>query len=461
MVYEFEGFRLDPAQRTLLQRDAGRVAIAPRAFEALCFLVAHRGTLVEKSALMSAVWPNVIVSENSLSQCIAAIRRALGDEAGESRYVATVPGRGYQFIATLETPTSEGRPDSSTQPRPTEDAQAYELVLQATSLFTRPNPQNLARAAELFGHAIERDPSYARAYLGRAHTHQMRVVFDCAAPDSLVQCERNARVALSLDSTLAHAHALLGAVNAHRGQWLDAERHFNAGLAADPRDPQVVMPYAMNMLVTPGYLRRALETLREALGHAPALAGIPSALTLVCTVLGMNAEAKSYGELALALGWSRTLGPVADSLALLAVREGAFDRACSVMVDGISAPVAAAGGETAVRLVYDALAKPELREAAVASLKALEAGVAPVDLDRTTRHRFMLWHAQLGALDAAFATGNRLLDHFASFGSIGTVWAVLWQPETEAFRLDQRFMPFCERLGLPTYWARHSKPPGD
>jgi len=172
----------------------------------------------------------------------------------------------------------------------------------------------------------------------------------------------------------------------------------------------------------------------------------------------MNAEAKSYGELALALGWSRTLGPVSDSLALLAVREGAFDRACAVMVDGLSAPVAAAGGEAAVRLVYDALANSELRDGAVAGLQAIESRVAPVDLDRSTRHRFMLWYAQLGALDAAYATGNRLLDHFASFGSICTVWSVLWQPETEAFRSDARFAPFCQRLGLPAYWARHGTP---
>ena len=63
----------------------------------------HQGELVEKTALMKAIWPNVIVEENNLNQCISAVRRALGENTAEHRYIVTVPGRGYRFVASVTT----------------------------------------------------------------------------------------------------------------------------------------------------------------------------------------------------------------------------------------------------------------------------------------------------------------------------------------------------------------------
>src|SRR4029077_12742379 len=57
--------------------------------------------LVEKDDLMRAIWPNTVVEENNLSQNIAALRRALQDRRGENRYILTVPGRGYRFVADV------------------------------------------------------------------------------------------------------------------------------------------------------------------------------------------------------------------------------------------------------------------------------------------------------------------------------------------------------------------------
>jgi hypothetical protein len=56
---------------------------------------------VPRTALAEALWPRTVVEDNNLSQTILALRRALGDDSGEARYVVTVPRRGYQFVATV------------------------------------------------------------------------------------------------------------------------------------------------------------------------------------------------------------------------------------------------------------------------------------------------------------------------------------------------------------------------
>src|SRR5215469_3288439 len=101
-VYEFGDFRLLAAERRLTARTDGRpIELTQKALDALHFLVQHPGELLDKSVLMAAVWPNVVVEENNLNQAISALRRALGDGSAGRRFIITVPGRGYQFVAAV------------------------------------------------------------------------------------------------------------------------------------------------------------------------------------------------------------------------------------------------------------------------------------------------------------------------------------------------------------------------
>ena len=112
-VYDFGDFRLLAAQRRLTARSDGRpIELTPKALDALRYLVQHPGELLDKSTLIAAVWPNVVVEENNLNQVISALRRALGDGSGGRRFIVTVPGRGYQFVA----PVQEGRDAASSLP---------------------------------------------------------------------------------------------------------------------------------------------------------------------------------------------------------------------------------------------------------------------------------------------------------------------------------------------------------
>jgi TolB-like protein/Flp pilus assembly protein TadD len=99
--YQFARFRLDPARRSLL-RDGVPMALTSKAFDTLLHLIRHHGQVVSKHDLMSAIWPDTVVEENNLNQNISTLRRVLGETRGDNLYIATVPGRGYQFIPAVE-----------------------------------------------------------------------------------------------------------------------------------------------------------------------------------------------------------------------------------------------------------------------------------------------------------------------------------------------------------------------
>jgi DNA-binding winged helix-turn-helix (wHTH) protein/TolB-like protein/Tfp pilus assembly protein PilF len=101
-IFDFGDFRLDAARRLLLKGDDRQpVKLTSKAFDTLLYMVLHAGTIVSKDELMRAVWPDTVVEENNLSQNVFAIRRALGEKQGENRYIATVPGRGFNFVAAV------------------------------------------------------------------------------------------------------------------------------------------------------------------------------------------------------------------------------------------------------------------------------------------------------------------------------------------------------------------------
>jgi DNA-binding winged helix-turn-helix (wHTH) protein/Tol biopolymer transport system component len=112
-VYEFAPFRLDAAERLLL-RDGAAVPLPPKAFDLLLALIEHHGHLLEKDELLKTVWPDTFVEEVNLSYNISLIRKALGESENGSRYIETVPKRGYRFVGEVrEAPqTAEAPPGS-------------------------------------------------------------------------------------------------------------------------------------------------------------------------------------------------------------------------------------------------------------------------------------------------------------------------------------------------------------
>lgn len=112
-LWEFDCYRVDFARRLLL-RGGELVQLPAKALDTLLVLIQRRGEVVTKEDLIKAVWPDAFVEEGNLSQSIHVLRRALGESVEEHRYIVTVPGRGYRFVADLrEIPEIKGDPASS------------------------------------------------------------------------------------------------------------------------------------------------------------------------------------------------------------------------------------------------------------------------------------------------------------------------------------------------------------
>jgi DNA-binding winged helix-turn-helix (wHTH) protein len=94
-----------------LSREGAEIALRPKAFDTLRFLIQHAGEVVTKDTLVAAVWPDVFVGDDSLAQCVSEVRKALEDEGQD--FVRTIPRRGYSFVHLVEPLTASeetGRP---------------------------------------------------------------------------------------------------------------------------------------------------------------------------------------------------------------------------------------------------------------------------------------------------------------------------------------------------------------
>ncbi len=100
-AYRFGPFTVD-ASSYRLTRDGAIIPLSPKIIDLLLYLVARQSALVGKDELFSALWPDVAVTDNALTQAVSELRQALGDDPSKPVYIQTVARRGYRFIAPVE-----------------------------------------------------------------------------------------------------------------------------------------------------------------------------------------------------------------------------------------------------------------------------------------------------------------------------------------------------------------------
>src|ERR1700751_5096686 len=100
-IFRFADVEVD--ERNFSVTKAGEVLpLEPKVFKVLQFLLHHPGRVVTKDELLEAVWNDCSVSESSLTRSVAVLRRLLGDDTREPRYIATVPTVGYRFLCDVK-----------------------------------------------------------------------------------------------------------------------------------------------------------------------------------------------------------------------------------------------------------------------------------------------------------------------------------------------------------------------
>jgi TolB-like protein/DNA-binding winged helix-turn-helix (wHTH) protein/Flp pilus assembly protein TadD len=136
----FEGFRLDLLRRRLSDPDGNPLPLAGRTFDVLAYLVDNRARVVGKDEILRAVWPRLVVEENNVNQAISNLRKAFGDSREAPRFIVTVAGRGFQFIA-------------SAQPEPLEPPPVADTSATTGSVAPEAGPQRSRRWLLLAGAA--------------------------------------------------------------------------------------------------------------------------------------------------------------------------------------------------------------------------------------------------------------------------------------------------------------------
>ena len=148
---------------------AGRPAscsLTPKAFDLLVYLVEHQGRLVEKSTLMSALWPDTIVEEANLAFQISALRKALDDGGNGETLIQTVPTRGYRFVGVVsERVSSCSRPAGTVAPSTNRRAHSPGGCRRTFASHRRPFP----------GRVKSNDPAGKRTCRSTDHRDRRRV----------------------------------------------------------------------------------------------------------------------------------------------------------------------------------------------------------------------------------------------------------------------------------------------
>lgn len=178
--YDFGPYRLDPVRRQLL-KDGASVQLTPKAFDTLLALVEERGNLLEKDVLINRIWPDSFVEEGNLTVTISMLRKALGENRGAHRYIVTIPGKGYRFVADVREWWGDGgeliveehtRSRVVIQEESSQAEKTYEQVAIQTGLAFNPSRLNmsqrvLATSLALIGIAVS---AYYVMVLNRAKT---------------------------------------------------------------------------------------------------------------------------------------------------------------------------------------------------------------------------------------------------------------------------------------------------
>ena len=159
VAFAFGPFRLIPGQHVLL-RDNRPVKLGGRALDILHLLVMRAGQEVSKNALIESAWPNVFVDEHNLKVHISSLRRALEDTLPQATYIATVVGRGYQFVGRVQTESIEvegfsvdEQPIVSSLPAPStlvgrqRDVEGVARALNFTNLVTLVGPGGVGKTS--------------------------------------------------------------------------------------------------------------------------------------------------------------------------------------------------------------------------------------------------------------------------------------------------------------------------
>ena len=225
--------QVDLATREVVNGDTTR-RISPKASAVLSELIRAEGRLVSRDALMDAVWPDVVVGEESLTHAVSELRRALRDASGGPSLIDTVHKAGYRLLAEA-VPQREPDPIAGSLIPPGDDfdVDAYLLCLDARQVLERSGAGAVQRSLEICAEAAARAPGFAFAQAEYAVAIVNRRLYSGQSGPSLEAAAEAADTAVRRRPDQAPNHAALGFALAALGRYEPARRAFLDALSRD------------------------------------------------------------------------------------------------------------------------------------------------------------------------------------------------------------------------------------
>jgi DNA-binding winged helix-turn-helix (wHTH) protein len=273
-VYAFGDFRVDAAAHRVT-RGGDLVAIPERHFAVLLQLLSHAGFIVSKDALVSAVWQDVAVTDNSLEQAISSLRRVLGAGPEGEPYIQTVPRQGYRFRGHV-TRTASRLSDAALD----ELLAPHRAWIEGRAALETLERDQIVRARDVFERVLTSAPDQASAHVGLANAcvMQFEMTRTDVAPDvaALTTAAHHAREACRLEPAYGEAWATLGFVLDRTGNRTDALAASRRAVTLEPDNWRHHFRLA--------YVSWGEERLRAAHRALALLPGFPLAHWLAATV---------------------------------------------------------------------------------------------------------------------------------------------------------------------------------
>jgi len=323
--YQFASFRVDVAERQLW-RDGELVPLTSKIFDILLVLVENSGHTLGKDELMSRVWSDTFVEEGNLNRSISTLRKVLGDDSHEQRFIKTVPKQGYRFTADVKeiledeetvmvenktryqlkvweevrekekwsglwsfrftsviailclivviafvfvwNRTQKNGARNLSSVNETKSTEAWEFYKRGRALWQTRNGESLHKATVLLEQAVQKDPNFALAHAALADAY----VFDFRYWQ---KAESTALEAIRLDPNLGEPHATIGFAKMF-WEWKlkEAEAEFKKAVQLSPDYAIAHQWYAINLWTISNAGNAAYAEMKLALELEPNSASI-------------------------------------------------------------------------------------------------------------------------------------------------------------------------------------------
>ncbi len=350
--YEFASFRVDVAERRLW-RDGRVVPLTSKTFDILLALVENSGHTLDKNDLMERVWANTFVEEGNLNRNISTLRKILGDDSHEQRFIRTVPKQGYRFTAPVREITAapeeslsengtgahsnvreeilktkesvwsgsgltavlgmglvliavvvsallwnvSGNVSPSETPAvaATTNPEARRVFEQGRALWQTRRGEDLHEATLLLEQAVQKDPNFALAHAALADAY----AFDGR---NWTKAESEARNAIQLDPSLGEPHASIGFVRLFwEWRFQEAENEFKQAILLSPNYATAHQWYAINLFAFGNAGHAAYSEMKKALDLEPTSVSINADLCQALFFLHRYDEAIAQCQKTLAM----------------------------------------------------------------------------------------------------------------------------------------------------------------